>query len=522
MTIALADIKIRQSQRMTDYPDGGGLMVAAEVVDGAVNNAFDDVSRTDRSNGDCSLRKIFPHCSSANTDRLLDGHVIITENPSDPLVSLCLVQTGGSATERVEVRSALETTGWQITETITDVQPIGSGNLSYFDTASASFAVGQNVNIDLTGHAVSYHEVISVADLGGGVNRIRVSPAARRYIGTDPGDTVSIKAVTGAPVAATQPFATGKLAGDTVIALASVKARIAPDVIVGDETADIIGINPVAVGGGGLRQCYKIGSIVVIFNEQDDTMPSPLSASQMVQLSRTNLAKVTVADQSGADVPAAGYWTVDLALGQITFDAALDLTGYTEPLVVTHRIEDRRSVEIVDDTTDEITLDRGLSRDFGADSFAASAVYLGNMQARYTGLRDLQVWASNFDDAGTEAGATYDDATYPVEVNNLGAQSHKWAIVFTTDTTFQVHNEDRGIIASGNIGADLTVNNNQTGQPYFTLRAAGWGSGWVQGNALLFETIAAAGPVWLCRVVQPGDAAVSNDQGTIEFRGDAE
>ena len=40
MGITATDIKLRKSQRLTDFADGGGRMVAAEVEDGVLNNLF--------------------------------------------------------------------------------------------------------------------------------------------------------------------------------------------------------------------------------------------------------------------------------------------------------------------------------------------------------------------------------------------------------------------------------------------------------------------------------------------------
>lgn len=522
MTIALADMKLRKSQRLTDFDDGGGLMIGDEVIDGLVNEVFDDVSRTDRSNGDCSLRKIYPHVSSPNTDRLLDGLLIVTQAPADPNVSICAVRFGGFATERAAVQSHLESTALELhnTDTSIVVQTAQAPHTEFETTNEAFYSVGQRIGVVHLSPSIEYpRTVASKTDLGGGTWRIGFTPAINEKQGPGFGEVRTYGASLTDTVATLNGFAAGHLAGDDVIGLVSVFAPVGPDVLTSDP--EIIGIDPSKLPPEGKFIGHKSGGVVVLMNTQPDTMPAPLSASQIVQLSRTDLASLRVEDAAGLDVPSAGYWTIDLALGQITFDAALDLTGYAEPLVVYHRIENQRTVIDVNPVTHQITINRGLSRDFGADSLAASALYLGNMQARYKDLRDHKVWSA-YGVGGEYAVASYDDAGYPVELSNLGTQSHRWAIVFTSATTYEVRNEDRGTLATGTTGADLTVTNNQTGEDYFTLRAAGWGTGWINGNGLAFETVAAAEPVWLCRVVQDEDAAVSDDLGRIEFRGDAE
>jgi hypothetical protein len=55
----MADVKLLASQRLTDNPDGGGLMTSTEIVDGVVNNLWPDVSRVDRAYGVVNLRKLY-------------------------------------------------------------------------------------------------------------------------------------------------------------------------------------------------------------------------------------------------------------------------------------------------------------------------------------------------------------------------------------------------------------------------------------------------------------------------------
>ena len=48
MPIRTEDVKIKESQRLTDHNDGGGYMTAREVVDGNINNLFTDISRVNQ------------------------------------------------------------------------------------------------------------------------------------------------------------------------------------------------------------------------------------------------------------------------------------------------------------------------------------------------------------------------------------------------------------------------------------------------------------------------------------------
>ncbi|MNG29102.1 hypothetical protein D3C84_1144720 [compost metagenome] len=82
--------------------------------------------------------------------------------------------------------------------------------------------------------------------------------------------------------------------------------------------------------------------------------------------------------------------------------------------------------------------------------------------------------------------------------------------------------EKLGVIANGNTSEDCSPINPATGVPYFTIRAAGWGTGWAAGNAVRFNTDSCLGPLWIVRTVLSGQGAVEDDQFRIQIRGDAD
>ncbi len=59
MAIINSDVKLFESQRLTDEEDGGGRVTGNEVIDGNINNLFQYISRIDRKIGDVALRKAF-------------------------------------------------------------------------------------------------------------------------------------------------------------------------------------------------------------------------------------------------------------------------------------------------------------------------------------------------------------------------------------------------------------------------------------------------------------------------------
>ncbi len=68
MAITNADVKLFESQRLTDEEDGGGRVTGNEVIDGNVNNLFQDISRIDRTIGDVALRKAFIGISTVSAN----------------------------------------------------------------------------------------------------------------------------------------------------------------------------------------------------------------------------------------------------------------------------------------------------------------------------------------------------------------------------------------------------------------------------------------------------------------------
>lgn len=108
MTISSLDIKFRQAQRMTDFVDGGGRMAAVEIVDGDMNNVFPDRSDLGAILGNVSLRKMFLHVDTVNTDTYLGAFVFLAEPPAEPLVDVTLFNTASATDERSAARNYVE------------------------------------------------------------------------------------------------------------------------------------------------------------------------------------------------------------------------------------------------------------------------------------------------------------------------------------------------------------------------------------------------------------------------------
>jgi hypothetical protein len=108
MTISEADLKLLKSERLTDASNGGGQITGQAVVDGQVNNLFNDISQMDRTYGRVSLRKAYMSVQSANADPYLGAHIILTDAPDDQNVQVTLYSTESWTDERDAARDRIE------------------------------------------------------------------------------------------------------------------------------------------------------------------------------------------------------------------------------------------------------------------------------------------------------------------------------------------------------------------------------------------------------------------------------
>lgn len=280
--------------------------------------------------------------------------------------------------------------------------------------------------------------------------------------------------------------------------------------------AAILGIDPVRLPSDGRVPIFRPGGFVVV-GHTASVAPATVSNGQTVNCARVRLSRVRVIGNNGT-VITSGY-TTDLNAGTVTFT---DVTGYSQPVTVEHRIEDMVMASDVQ-LNGTITFTRALTHDYPLGSYVSSALVAGDLRARVSVVFDQQTWTGNswLDSvSGTAATATFNNAQFPIVVTNKGALTERWVVQFTSNTSFNVIGENVGVIAVGTINANCAPINPATGVPYFTIPLGGWGLGWATGNILRFNTIGSIFPVWCVRTVMQGPETVTNDNFTIVVRGD--
>lgn len=284
--------------------------------------------------------------------------------------------------------------------------------------------------------------------------------------------------------------------------------------------ASIVGINSVRLPTDGLVPVHAAGRVAVVGNVQK-MAPVTASNGQTIDTSRVRLSRLRVLGHDGLAINT-GY-TADLEAGTVTFT---DVTGYSQPVTVEHRIEDTALVADAQ-LSGHIRFTRPITHDYPVEgTYISSALLLGDMRARVSLKFDQQTWDGiTWQDAldGDQALASYNDTLAPIEVTNEGALTERWALHFQSGgTSFRVVGENVGVIGTGSTGADCAPINPNTGAPYFTVREVGWGAGWVVGNVLRFNTVGAMASVPLVRVVQQGPESGTDYSFSILGRGDVD
>lgn len=287
----------------------------------------------------------------------------------------------------------------------------------------------------------------------------------------------------------------------------------------------ILGLDPVRLPLNGRVPVFRAGDVAVLHNTQSFTMTDPLSADAVENVGRTDLELIELFDSNGAKV-AADQYSVDLVTGDVTMASAptFDLSSYFEPLIAQHRIAQMFLVSDVE-IGGRISTGAAIARDYPvAGTYLSSALIFGDLQSRVEHFFSQETWTGVWDDEriGSNTTAQYNDLDFPVQVQNDSAIDQRWAVIFTSATTFNLVGETVGQIASGNTSTDLEPVNISTGKIYFTLLAAGWGSGWSTGDVVRFNTVGANAPIWAIRTTLQGPPEEPDDQFILEIRGDAD
>jgi len=361
----MADVKLLASQRLTDNPDGGGLMTSTEVVDGVVNNLFPDISRVDRANGVVNLRKGYAKADTADTAIYNGLHAIVLDGPDDPRVSVTMFSTNNWADEHSDAQSAMER---YLDESVVtrmipfDRQLAGQRTVLVFQrpeldlpeigqvyviTALPAETTLQFIRVTNVTHNVqTFTDPTTGIDFKARVITLTLSePLTSTFIGSQPTKYFVAEAnsshIRGTIVSdatdyhTIHNFAADADIGDLTVKLNSVYAQLVPS---STEEARVIDASPSGtqvVVASGPSAAFPVtplhGSLWQTANEVSYLPVLPYPGS--VKLSKSNNVNVLVDDGAGNlrfnTTSGAIYATLDYLTGKITVGASLvgDFTG---------------------------------------------------------------------------------------------------------------------------------------------------------------------------------------------------
>jgi len=281
----------------------------------------------------------------------------------------------------------------------------------------------------------------------------------------------------------------------------------------------------VVSGAPIIKPIFAPGDAVLV-HHTDAMAPAAVSNGHTVDTGRTGLARLRVRGNNGVvharftlgqPDPVGVGCAADLAAGTVSFS---DVSGMSQPVTVEHRIEEMVLLQAVNAGTDVLTLNRALSRSYPAGTKVSSLMMLGDLQGRTQLGFSQQAWTDVWDDAriGGDTTADFNLAGHPIVCTNAGAVTERWACIFTNTTTYRCIGETLGEIGTGSTGADYSPINPATGEPYFTIPAAGWGGGWSAGNVWRHDTAGANSPLWGGRGNE-SSVPTGTDSVTLQLRG---
>jgi len=284
--------------------------------------------------------------------------------------------------------------------------------------------------------------------------------------------------------------------------------------------ADIIKLDPVRLPSDGRVPILRTGNVVVIHSTRRTEFPNPASAGYQLDLNRERISRLSLEDADGTLVDGA-LWEADLDYGIVTLASPLDLSAYVQPITVVHEVEDMSLITDVE-ISGKLTLSKALSHDYAAaDTYVSSALIIDDMWARANNVFDQTTWTGVWSDSliGSQTNAQFNATDYPITVTNRGALTERWALIFTSSTTFKIVGEHLGQIGTGNINEVCAPLRAAVNVPYWSINPLAFGSGWSDGNVLRFNTIGANAPFQVARTILQSDAAIDDDEFALQLRG---
>ena len=264
---------------------------------------------------------------------------------------------------------------------------------------------------------------------------------------------------------------------------------------------ELIGLDPVRLPSDGRVPFVRKGDSIAITELKTMQLPTN-TANDTFDLGFERLSDVNVIDSTGKKV-SYEYLNIDLDAGALTLNDSFVMTGLTAPLTAKYRIMDIALV-IETDISGRVTLSTPITHDYSTAAVFSSMLLAGDMQARAYNVFGQKSWSGVWSDSliGDATTSQLQVTNNPIVVTNRDSIEERWALVFTSQTSFRIIGETVGEIGTGSTTSITNPPNPMTGYPYFTIPLAAWGTGWSANNVVRINTGAAKYPVWIGNAIQ--------------------
>lgn len=170
MTINATDIKLLESERMSDATDGGGRRRSVVIPDGILGNVFPKVSRLDATYGRVNLRKVYGVVQTANLDVYAGAHAAITDAPDNDRIHVNLFSTASEFDTRTSARDRIEsyvTAGPESRTTLYGRQLLGQQTILTYQRSEESLPeVGEVLCLSKeVANTVVYQQYVRITDV---------------------------------------------------------------------------------------------------------------------------------------------------------------------------------------------------------------------------------------------------------------------------------------------------------------------------------------------------------------------
>jgi hypothetical protein len=475
MPITSGDIAFFPGVKIGDTVDSGGPRRNWPLTDGLSNNLFADITPDDRALGRVSIQKIYPSLVSTNDDALGNCYAYISEQPTDAAVDCVLFAAGDLRPSALSALTALgggvglALNGWDKTGLPSDQVLIYANSQTAVQEGDlltpgvGTFLSNNNLISSFFPHSLlAVEEIISAT---GGLPSFAAITV--RY-------SVLYASVSGSAFPSTT--SPGFI------------SRIAPE----SQCVGCAQLSAGASAGASTLSVNRVFAKIVPFTGTvyPSAAPPGLGAAN-VSVFKYYGGKTPIFRAGGLVLVTDGTNSEIVAVQRVGFNNKLFLTG-------------------------------ALVNSYSSGAKVCGVIALGDLKAVVPFAPFAQqTWTKSWSDTriGNPISANYNVGSNPIVLTNESTITERWAIVFTSSTAFRVLGESLGQIATGTTSADCAPLNPVSGDPYFTIDAAGWGSGWANANALRFNTTAAAAPAWVARTVSPSAAGSGTDHVSVALRG---